>query len=153
MRTGIIIEMAGRWTDEALARLRAASGKSGGARKAVVEFVGRQTCCVTAQEIHDGVRAAGARVGVASVYRVLDSLDELGLVQRVDLGDAIARYEPSVAEADHHHHLVCEDCGKVEPFADRGLETALARVAGTLGYDPGTHEVVLRGACAECRPR
>lgn len=139
------------WIEEALARMREGSGRSGGARRVVVEFLGRQKCCVSAQEIHDAVRAGGARVGIASVYRTLDGLDELGLVQRVDLGDGVSRFERADPEGEHHHHLVCGDCGKVEPFEDQALEAAIAGIAGGRGYDVAAHDVVLRGACGDCR--
>ena len=152
MRTGIIIVVQQEtWIERAVARLGESSGRSGGARRTVVEFLGRQSCCVSAQEIHDGVRAEGARVGIASVYRTLDGLDRLELVQRVDLGDGLARYEPADPAVEHHHHLVCDDCGKVEPFADSSLEAALVRVAGGRGYAMAAHDVVLRGACGDCR--
>jgi len=139
------------WTESALSRLRDVSGRSGGARRLVVEFLGRQDCCVSAQEIHDRVRAGGTQVGIASVYRALDGLDELGLLQRVDLGDGISRFERADPGGDHHHHLVCDDCGKVEPFEDPALEAAIVTVAGGRGYDVAAHDVVLRGACGDCR--
>ena len=116
----------------------------------MVELLGRQDCCLSAHEIHDALRASGGRVGIASVYRALDGMDELGLVQRVDLGDGVARYEPAHDEG-HHHHLVCDDCGKVEPFEDAALESAIERVAGGRGYAVAAHDVVLRGACEDCR--
>ena len=143
--------MSETWIDGALARMRSETGRSGGARRVVVEFLGRQDCCLSAQEIHDRVRAGGPRVGIASVYRALEGLDELGLVQRVDLGDGIARFERVDPRGDHHHHLVCGDCGKVEPFEDPALEQALERVAGGRGYEVAAHDVVLRGACGDCR--
>jgi Fur family transcriptional regulator, ferric uptake regulator len=143
--------MTETWIDDALARLREASGRSGGARRVVVEFLGRQECCVSAQEIHDAVRAGGARVGIASVYRALDGLDDVGLVQRIDLGDGIARFERADPQGEHHHHLVCGDCGKVEPFEDPALEAAIVGIAGGRGYSVAAHEVVLRGACGDCR--
>lgn len=142
----------GIWTESALSRLRDMSGRSGGARRLVVDFLERQDCCLSAQEIHDSVRAGGTQVGIASVYRALDGLDELGLVQRVDLGDGISRFERADSGGEHHHHLVCDDCGKVEPFADQALEAAIVSVAGGRGYDVAAHEVVLRGACGDCRP-
>jgi Fur family ferric uptake transcriptional regulator len=151
LRTGIIIVLMQTWTDGALARMRSESGRSGGARRAVVEFLGSQRCCVSAQEIHDGVRGGGPRIGLASVYRALEGLDGLGLVQRVDLGDGISRYERVDAGGDHHHHLVCDDCGKIEPFEDSALEAAIVGVAGGRGYDVAAHDVVLRGACGDCR--
>jgi Fur family ferric uptake transcriptional regulator len=67
-----------------------------------------------------------------------------------DAGDGIARYEPAIAGRDHHHHLVCRDCGKVEAFSDSRLERAIDSVAGGLGYSVEEHEVVLVGACADC---
>ena len=140
------------WTEGAVSRLRESSGRSGSARRAVVELLGRQGCCLSAQEIHDSLRAAGPRVGIASVYRALEGLDALGLVQRVDLGDGVARFEPAYPDGDHHHHLVCDDCGKVEPFEDATLEATIERVADGRGYAVAAHDVVLRGACEDCRP-
>jgi Fur family transcriptional regulator, ferric uptake regulator len=139
------------WPELALERLRAGSGRSGGARRLVVDFVSRQDCCLSVQEIHERVRAEGARVGIASVYRAVQGLVEAGLAQRIDLGDGIARFERADPKGDHHHHLVCEDCGKVEAFEDAGLEADLERVAGARGYAIAAHDVVVRGACEACR--
>jgi Fur family transcriptional regulator, ferric uptake regulator len=139
------------WSEKALVRLREVSGRSGSARRVVVELLGEQDCCLSAQELHEQARARGERVGIASVYRALESMDSLGLVQRVDLGDGVARYEPSHPGGEHHHHLVCDDCGKVEPFEDPTLESAIERVADGRGYSVAAHDVVLRGACEDCR--
>ena len=144
------------WFDSALSRLRDVRGRNGGARREVVAFLDRQACCRSAQEIHEGLGEDGVRVGIASVYRALEGLDQLGLVQRVDLGDGIARFEPAHVGGEHHHHLVCDDCGKVEPFADPALESAIERVAAGRRYAVAAHDVVLRGACEDCvagRPR
>ena len=138
------------WMNHALVALGDAGFRSGGARRAVVELLGRQRCCLTAQEIFDSLRVAKRPVGIASVYRALDALTELRLVKRIDAGDGIARYEPALPDGDHHHHVVCRDCGKVEAFADPRLERAIHRVAGGLGYSVDEHEVVLTGACADC---
>jgi len=139
------------WRDHALDGLRAAGLRRGEARSTIVAYIGTQTCCRSAHEIHDGIRGQGGRIGIASVYRVLDQLAELRLVHRVDIGDGVTRYEAAHADGDHHHHLVCDDCGKVEAFSDDSLEIALARIAGRRGYDMDTHEVVLHGACGDCR--
>jgi Fur family transcriptional regulator, ferric uptake regulator len=138
------------WTTDALESLEHAGYRRGGARAAVVELLGRQNCCLSAQEIFDRLRKARRPVGIASVYRALEALAELRLVKRVDAGDGIARFEPAPADGDHHHHLVCRDCGKVEAFSDTRLERAIDRVAGGLGYSVDEHEVVLVGACADC---
>jgi len=138
------------WTAHALDVLDDAGYRSGGARRAVVELLGRQNCCLSAQEIFDRLRGARRPVGIASVYRTLDTLADLRLVKRIDAGDGIARYEPSPPDGDHHHHLVCRDCGKVEAFSDPRLERALDRVADGVGYAVEEHEVVLTGACSDC---
>lgn len=139
------------WSDGALGRLRVAGYRVGTARAIVVEFLDEQDCCVAAQTIHDELEARGRMVGLASVYRVLDTLLEHGLVQRVDIGDGVARFEPVRSISDHHHHLVCGECGKVEAFSDKALETAIRRVEERSGYDVVAHDVVLRGACTTCR--
>jgi Fur family ferric uptake transcriptional regulator len=124
--------------------------RGGRARRAVIDFLARQECCSSATEIFDGLRAEGVGVGLASVYRALDQLSKLRLVQRLDFGDA-ARYEPLLPSGDHHHHVICDDCGKVEPFSDSPLERALGRLESQLGYELEGHDVVLRGSCADCR--
>jgi Fur family ferric uptake transcriptional regulator len=139
------------WTAQTLAALHGEGRRSGIARRAVVELLGRQDCCLTAQEIFDELRSQGRRVGIASVYRVLDLLTEKALIQRIDIGAGPARYEPAYRSGEHHHHLVCDDCGKVEAFADEELEHALRNVEGKTGYSVAGHDVVLRGACGDCQ--
>ena len=117
----------------------------------MVEFLSAQDCCVTAQEVFDGLRADGRSVGIASVYRVLDQLGELGLVHRIELGEGLTRFEPAHPDGEHHHHLVCRECGKVDTFDDAQLERAIRKVAGSHGYALGQHDVVLRGSCSACR--
>jgi Fur family ferric uptake transcriptional regulator len=138
------------WAEQTLAALEGSGRRGGDARRAVVELLGRQDCCLTAQQIFDKLRADGRRVGIASVYRVLEQLSERDLVQRIDLGAGIARYEPALESGEHHHHLVCDDCGKVEAFADSELEAVIHKVERKTGYSVAAHDVVLRGACRDC---
>ncbi|HXY16959.1 MAG TPA: Fur family transcriptional regulator [Gaiellaceae bacterium] len=140
------------WTESTLVSLRTRGHRDGGARRAVVELLGRQACCLSAQEIFDRLRGSGRRVGIASVYRALEQLTREGYVQRIEVGDGSSRFEPLHADGEHHHHLVCADCGKVEAFADDELERALRRVETRTGYSVAAHDVVLRGACEECAP-
>jgi Fur family ferric uptake transcriptional regulator len=116
----------------------------------VVALLARQRCCLSANEIFEALRAKDRKIGLASVYRALDQLTSLQLVQRLEFPDA-ARYEPMLPSGEHHHHLVCDDCGKVEPFADRPLERALDRVGEAVGFQVDAHDVLLRGACSDCR--
>jgi Fur family ferric uptake transcriptional regulator len=145
-----VVANADGWTGHTLAELRRAGYRSGGARTAVVELLGQEHCCLTAQEIFDRLRSDGRAVGIASVYRVLDLLVGMRLVLRVDVGGGVARYEAAHPGGEHHHHLVCDACGTVVAFEDAPLEDALERLAGRLGYSVDGHDVVLRGACPDC---
>jgi Fur family ferric uptake transcriptional regulator len=139
------------WVEHALATLAGAGYRRGGARTAVVQMLGRQTCAVSARDIDDSLRGEGRTIGRASVYRTLETLAELKLVQRLDLGSGEKRYEPHRPGGEHHHHLVCDHCGHVEPFEDPELERALERLSSRVDYSVDEHDVVLHGACGDCR--
>ena len=139
------------WVEHAEATLAAAGRKRGGARSTVIELLGRQSCALSAQEIEDALRDSDARrVSRASVYRVLDELERLRLVQRVEIGQAMVRYERVSEEAEHHHHLVCDACGTVMPFTDPGLERAIETLSERVPLTVSDHEIVLHGACEDC---
>ncbi len=148
MRTGIIHGMT--WAEHARDVLRSAGVKPGAARGAVIEVVADQRCCLSAPAIHDEVRRRRPGVGLASVYRALQTLTELGLVHRLDLRSGGARYEPAEPSGDHHHHVVCGDCGKVEAFSDDRLERAIHTVSEASAFRIDEHDVVLRGRCTAC---
>lgn len=138
------------WPERAEATLAAAGRNRGGARRAVLDLLGAETCALTAIEIEDAVRRT-RRVSRASVYRILDELETLKLVQRVETGQAMVRYERVDDQHEHHHHLVCERCGLVMPFSDDGLEQAISRLSRRVPLQVSDHEIVLRGACADCQ--
>jgi Fur family ferric uptake transcriptional regulator len=138
------------WTETTIASLRSKGHRNGGARRAVIELLGRQQCCLTAQEIFDQLRSEGRRVGTASVYRALEQLEDLGLVSRVEVGDGVSRFEPRSPDGHHHHHLVCDSCGAVEPFEDPALERAIDRLSAHVDFRVDEHEVLLHGACERC---
>jgi Fur family ferric uptake transcriptional regulator len=144
------METSTDWAQRTLDALRDSGGRGGSAQRAVVELLGAQDCCLTAQEIFDGLRASGRSIGIASVYRVLDLLTERGFTQRIDLGAGVSRFEPAHESGEHHHHVICDDCGKVESFADADLEQALHQVEARIGYAVAAHEVVLHGSCTSC---
>jgi len=139
------------WEERTHEALREAGYRVGAARRAVVSVLAQRDCCLTVPEIADEVRTQGRAVGIASVYRVVDLLTEKRLVQKIDLGDGRAHYERVELAAEHHHHLVCNECGRVEPFADESLEAALQRVEQEAGFAVASHDVLLRGACDDCR--
>lgn len=139
------------WVQRAEATLAYAGRRRGGARRALLELLEAQECALTAQEIEDALREGGARrVSRASVYRVLDELEQLRLVQRVEIGQAMVRYERVSEHAEHHHHLVCDECGAVMPFSDPGLEQAIEVLSRRVPLAVSDHEIVLHGACRDC---
>ena len=140
---------SGSWAEHAHRELSRAGHRSGGARQEVLGLLAGQSCCLSAQTIHDQLRADGRTVGLASVYRALDLLTQLKLVHRLDV-DGVACYEPAHPEGDHHHHAICDECGRITMFEDPALETAIDEVAGRLGYRVEGHDVVLRGHCPDC---
>ena len=145
-----IITLRMSWDDHAQALLHEAGFKPGRARAAVIEALADLHCCLSAQQIHDRVRTRRAGVGIASVYRALETLTGLGLVHRLELGSGGAYYEPAQPSGDHHHHLVCGDCGKVEAFSDDRLEHAIDSVSRSAAFRIADHDIVLRGQCEAC---
>lgn len=136
---------ANTWSEHAEARIREAGLKRSVPRGRVIELLAGQDCAVTALQLDaelDGV-------GRATVYRAIDQLEELGLIQRVDLGGSAHGYERMEPSGHHHHHIVCDECGKVEPFEDEALEDAIHDIHRK-GFKVETHEVTLHGHCSEC---
>ena len=119
----------------------------------MIELLDEQPCALSALDIEDELRAReGRRVGRASIYRVLDELVTLDLLSRVEVGDGVARYEPQRPHHDaHHHHLVCDGCGRLEPFQDDALEKAIRGLAARVAFDVSDHDVTLHGCCERCR--
>lgn len=127
-------------------RLDEAGYRSGAARRDVIGLLALEPCAVTALEIDRRLDS----VGRASVYRTLDQLDRLHLVQRVEIGGDAAGYE-RVDPDQHHHHLVCDECGRLSPFADPSLERAIEAVSRAADFEIAAHDVVLRGRCLDCK--
>ena len=125
--------------------------RSARARELVIDALAGRSCCASAQELADELRADGATVGIATIYRALELLDRLGLVHRLDVGDGTARYEAAHPDGDHHHHVVCDRCGTVAQFEDAALEEAIHALARRLDHSVSSHDVVLRGTCPTCR--
>src|SRR5947208_17058990 len=98
---------ADRWVDHALDALAEAGYRSGGARRAVIEALGRHDCAVTALELEDDLRRRDAAVARASIYRALEQLEELGLLHRLEIGQGRSSFERAEPSGLHHHHLVC----------------------------------------------
>ncbi len=133
--------------DEVLVR---AGLKHGGARQRIIDLLAYEECALSAVEIEDALRAQDKPTARASIYRVLDLLVDHGLVERVTVGQGLSRFERMQPDGEHHHHLVCDHCGRLVAFDDPELEDAIDTLPQRLGVRVEHHDVVLRGACGDC---
>lgn len=139
------------WAEHAIGALAGAGYRRGGARRAVVELLAGQGCALSAFDIEARLADGDRRVARATVYRVLEELEQLKVVARVEVGDGVSRYEPlHPGGVHHHHHLVCDECGELVPFHDERLERAIATVARSVSFEVSDHDVTLRGTCSDC---
>jgi Fur family ferric uptake transcriptional regulator len=141
---------ADSWADRAQRVLADDKRHTGAARRAVLELLDAQTCALSAVEIEDLLRGSDRPVGRASIYRILDELERLRLVQKVQVGQTMSRFEPIREDHEHHHHLVCDSCGTVIPFTDTELERAIQKLSRRVPMRVDEHEIVLHGACDDC---
>src|ERR671910_380827 len=97
-----------------------------------------------AEHAREVLRQAGVKPGAARAA-VIDVV-----VHQLDFHSGGAQYEPAQPSGDHHHHLICGDCGKVEAFSDDWLERAIHTVSEASAFRIDEHDVVLRGRCEAC---
>lgn len=108
---------------------------------------------LTAEEIYELVKVDCSEIGLATVYRTIQMLLELHLVDRINLDDGYVRYEignESGTAKHHHHHLICLSCGRVISFEDDLLEELEKKITDKEGFQVVDHEVKLYGYCKEC---
>lgn len=112
---------------------------------------------LTAEEIYELVKLNWPDIGLATVYRNIQLLSELNLIDRLNLDDGYVRYEIGSMNSDdvrhHHHHLICLECGEVFMFEDDLLENLEQTIQDTLGFIVSNHEVKLYGLCKKCNGR
>ena len=105
---------------------------------------------VSAQDLHARIAAGGSNVGLATVYRNLQAMAAEGAIDvlRTDDGEALYR---ACGTAEHHHHLVCRDCGRtVEISVPASFESWSARVGADEGFTDLSHAVEIFGTCPTC---
>lgn len=142
------------WAANATSVLERAGRHRSVVRDKLIRLLAAQPCALTAQELEDALRDRyrdERPVARATVYRTLELLQEHQLINRLDVGDGVARYESAdPGGAEHHHHLVCERCGELYPFDDPELERAIIGLSERHGLRVTDHEVTLRGICPGC---
>ena len=118
------------------------------ARRAVAGLIADRDGPFTAADIlaDAGTRRLG--IGRATVFRVIDAFSELGVVERIDLPSGEHAYVG--CEPAHHHHVVCERCGKTTEIDDRGVRDIVRAVERRTGFRIDSHRLELFGRCAAC---
>jgi Fur family transcriptional regulator, ferric uptake regulator len=144
---------AGTLHETVAARLRRAKQRVTANREAIVAALAAAGRPVTTPEILDA--PSGRGLAQSSVYRNLLVLEEAGLVHRIVTDGEFARYELAEDLTEHHHHLVCANCGLVDdvPAAaglEESVETAASQIARSTGFRTERHRVDLVGLCARC---
>lgn len=109
---------------------------------------------MAAEDIYKLVKAECPDIGLATVYRTVQLLLEMQLVDRINLDDGCVRYEIGHlvdGESKHtHHHLICRDCGKVLSFNDDLLEELENHIERMMGFRVLDHELKFYGQCKDC---
>ena len=108
---------------------------------------------LTAEQIYDLVRVQYPEIGLATIYRTVQVLVELHLIDKVSFDDGFARYELGEfdgAKKHHHHHAICRECGRVISFEDDLLDALEKAVFERIGFTVVDHEEKLYGYCKDC---
>ncbi len=136
--------------EEIVQRLAAAGGRRTTARYAIVERLVRAKGHLTADEVAADVQSRYPSVNISTVYRTLELLEELGIVDHVHLGHGRAVYH--LAHEDHQH-LYCERCERVEELPASTLKSFVAALERDYGFEVDRRHFAIVGVCKRCRPR
>ena len=102
---------------------------------------------MTAEDVYKALLLEGADIGLATVYRVLMQFEQAGLLSRSNFESGKAVFE--LNEGQHHDHLVCLDCGRVEEFFDAQIEQRQREVTVSRGFELQEHSLALYARCTK----
>ena len=107
---------------------------------------------LSTEEIYDLVKAKCPEIGLATVYRTLQLLDELGLITKINFDDGCGRYELNTHIDDHHHHhLICLQCGAVIEVEVDLMESLEEEIEANYDFQISDHKVKFFGLCSKCK--
>ena len=140
-----MLENYGNWLD----KLQESGYRLTGSRRTVVEIVARSERALSPLEIFDLARKQHDGLGLVTVYRTLEKLEELHLIQRVHQPEGCQAF--IAAFTGHQHLILCSRCGRVQFFDGDNLETLFHAIGQETGYQVRDHWLQLFGLCAGCR--
>src|SRR5207237_1050344 len=117
-------------------------------RAVVFEYLSRLEGHPTAEEVFLAVKQKLPRVSLATVYKNLEALIEIGLASKLSYGDSAARYD---IRTDHHYHTRCERCGKIEDLDPGEASAWLKRIKPHPGFEVTDFRLEVAGYCSGCR--
>lgn len=120
-----------------------------GPRRAVATLIADHGGHFSAAELELAARERRLGVSRATLFRALDLLTELGIVERLDLPSGEHTYVPCAPA--HHHHIICSRCGRTTAADDSGIAEAVAAIARQTGYQIERHRLELFGLCRHCQ--
>ena len=132
--------------DDIMEALVARGYRATNSRRLIADAVAGRRTAFTAQEICDELARYG--IGRATVFRTLNLLHELGLLNRLHIGDGCHSY--TLCDARHHHHLVCVACGSVYPLDECTVNREVQDVAARYGFVVEGHHMEVFGRCGHC---
>lgn len=119
-------------------------------REAVRAALDAEPGFVSAQRLHEVLRAGGSKIGLATVYRSLATLAQAGEADYLQSPEGENLFR-SCELREHHHHLICRNCGTTRELEAQVVEEWVARVGAELGFSDIDHAFDLFGLCADCR--
>ena len=120
-----------------------------GQRRAVAELIAEHDGHFTAADLVDSARRRRLDLSRATLFRSIDLLTDLGVVERVDLPSGEHAYVPCAPA--HHHHVVCSRCGRTVEVEDCGVAAAVDEISRRSGYTIESHRLELYGVCGRCQ--
>ncbi len=106
---------------------------------------------MSAEDMYKALLETGEDVGLATVYRVLTQFEAAGLVARHHFEGGQSVFE--LNQGEHHDHILCISCGKVDEFSDETIEQRQRAIAKKAGYMMTDHSLYIYGVCAECQKK
>lgn len=106
---------------------------------------------MSAEELYKALLESGEDIGLATVYRVLTQFEDAGLVTRHHFEGGHSVFE--LNEGDHHDHILCVKCGRVDEFVDEAIEERQQQIAKKAGYEMTDHSLYIYGICPDCRKK
>lgn len=104
---------------------------------------------LSAENVYKALLDMGEDVGLATVYRVLTQFEAAGLVSRHNFEGGFSVFE--LMQGEHHDHLVCVKCGRVDEFMDELIEQRQRMIAERSGFKMTDHALTIYGLCPDCK--